>query len=65
MSNAKDIRVLIRTARRQGFEVEPTHGGHWKFRSPTGVLVFAASTPGDCRSFQNTLQQLKRAGYVR
>ncbi|HMR34491.1 MAG TPA: type II toxin-antitoxin system HicA family toxin [Geminicoccaceae bacterium] len=51
---------LIRTARRLGWRVEPTHGGHLRLKHPSGALVFAGSMPSDRRSLANALATMRR-----
>lgn len=59
-----DLDKLITQARRAGWRVEKTRGGHWKFWSPDGKhAVVSSSTPSDRRSMSNLRAQLKRAGY--
>lgn len=60
----KDIARLIELARRQGWNVERTNGGHWRF-IPTekgASIVIASSTPSDSREIQNTMSRLRRSG---
>jgi len=58
----RDMEELVRLARAQGWDVEKTGSGHWKFKAPTGQIVFAASTPSDWRAIKNAKSWLKRAG---
>ena len=63
-SASKDFRKVIREAERQGWRVEQTKGGHWRFYAPDGVnIVHAAGTPSDRRSFDNTIAQLRKYGF--
>lgn len=62
MSRKKDTVELVRLAERQGWTVEYTGGGHWRFKSPNGPVVFTPSTPGGSRSWQNSIAKLRRAG---
>jgi hypothetical protein len=60
-----DIKDLIREALAQGFRVEQTAKGHWRFLPPDktrGQVIFSG-TPSDWRSFRNSLSQLIRAGF--
>ncbi len=60
-----EMRPLVVAAIEQGWSVTVSGGGHLRFRSPTGALVFAPSTPrGGKRSVENTTAQLRRAGLV-
>lgn len=58
----KELRPLVRAAIAAGWTVTKTGGGHLRFRSPTGALVFAPSTPSDHRSVKNTAAELRRHG---
>lgn len=58
----KQIRELIRVARRQGWEVTTTNGSHLRWRGPDGGLVFTPSTPSDWRSIKNMTAQLRKEG---
>ncbi len=53
-------RELILEARRLSYVVEPAANGHLRFRHAGGAVVVAASTPGDWRSWANTLATLRR-----
>jgi len=58
----RDFRPLIDAAVAQGWQVSTTGGGHLKFQSPAGRVVFAASTPSDWRASRNLRAELRRAG---
>lgn len=45
MSHAADLKPIVKHAERAGWTVEITGGGHLRWRSPTGALVFSSSTP--------------------
>lgn len=61
----KELRPLVVAAIEQGWEVTVTGGNHLRFKSPTGALVFAPSTPhGGKRSIQNTTAELRRKGLI-
>src|SRR5271166_2296559 len=57
-----DFRPLVAAALAQGWSVTPTKGGHIKFQSPQGNVVFAGGTPSDWRASRNLRAQLRRAG---
>ncbi len=59
-----DLTALAAVARRQGWAVERTRGGHLRFRpsDPTMPLVITSSTPGDWRAVRNVRAMLRRAG---
>lgn len=59
-----DLRVIERTARKQGWIVELTRSGHIKFVPPdpgTPALV-TAGTPSDRRGLRNLRADLRRRG---
>ena len=60
-----DLRRLKRELARQGWSVEPTGGGHWKFTppDPTKRVVFASASPSDFRSMSNVIRDLERSGF--
>lgn len=60
----KDLTVLVRKAKSQGWTITYTGGGHLKWVSPTGEIVFSSSTPSDTRTLKNTKQQLKMRGFI-
>jgi predicted RNA binding protein YcfA (HicA-like mRNA interferase family) len=62
---ASDIKQLIKTAEKQGWEVRKTNGGHLKWISPYGGFVFSALTPSDNRAIQNIVHQLQTRGFKR
>lgn len=64
MSFRKDVRAIIRSARRAGWSVGFTNGGHLRFHAPSGVTIYAASTPSDPRSIANLRAHLKRCGLL-
>ncbi|TXH11168.1 MAG: hypothetical protein E6R04_03140 [Spirochaetes bacterium] len=60
-----DLKVIIDTARRQGWAVRKSRRrNHWKFVSPDTSVppVHTASTPGDRRAVRNILAILRRHG---
>jgi predicted RNA binding protein YcfA (HicA-like mRNA interferase family) len=61
----KDVNTkqLVKIARRQGWTVEPTRGGHLKLIPPNGgQFVVLASTPSDHRVWKNDRARLRRQG---
>ena len=60
-ANDKDIRRLIKIARKQGWAVTLTGKGHIKWCSPNGATLFSPST-GSYRSWMNLRQMLFKAG---
>ncbi len=64
MSARKDIEAVIDAARRQGWRVEKTRGGHWRLYSPDGRgIVHASGTPGSARAVQKTVSKLRQYGF--
>jgi len=59
-----DLTTLVHLARRQGWCVERTGGGHMRFRSPdpTAPFIITSSTPSDQRAVRNMRAMLRRAG---
>lgn len=63
-SSNKDVRALLKLARRQGWRVL-TNGNHFKWYSPDGkTLIVTANTPSDRRALMNMTRDLRRAGLV-
>lgn len=60
----KELQVLIKQARNQGWVVEQTKGTHYRWTSPSGVFFFSASTPSDTRALKNIQRDLKVNGFV-
>lgn len=60
----KELGVLIKQAMKQGWNVNPTNKGHYKWVSPSGGFFFTASTPSDRRAFKNIKRDLRRYGFV-
>ena len=57
------LRAAARLARRLGWSVTYTGGGHLRWKPPSGPPVFTPSTPGaGNRSISNCLADLRRAG---
>jgi len=63
-SSNKDFRALIDEATKQGWEVTKTNGGHLRWLSPTGKVVFSSFSPSDRRAIKNTMSQLRLNGYI-
>jgi hypothetical protein len=58
------MKKLVREAERQGWRVEPTKSGHWRFYAPDGEhIVHASGTPSDHRSLDNLVAQMRRYGF--
>jgi predicted RNA binding protein YcfA (HicA-like mRNA interferase family) len=64
MSLKKELREILREARRQGWRVERTRGGHYMLYAPDGKnIVVAASTPGKQSSIRETLAEMRSYGF--
>lgn len=61
-----NFRDIMKDAKSQGWTVEHTRKGHWKFTPPVkGVpIVYASGTPSDCRGVNQVLADLKKSGFV-
>lgn len=51
-------------AAQQGWTITLTAGGHVRWASPTGAVVFSPTTPSDRRARRNTIARLRRSGLV-
>lgn len=60
-----DLRDLEKAAKRQGWRVDRTKQGHWRFWPPGPTIPPAifSGTPGDRRAILNFLADLKRKGF--
>lgn len=63
-TRSKELQKLIKSARKQGWMVEKTRGGHIRFVPPDKdkPIVVSGSTPSDRRSVLNLRAQLRRTG---
>lgn len=64
MAINKDMQLLMKEAKDQGWFVELTRGGHYKWQSPSGNLVFSSQTPSDYRAVQNLKRDLRMYGFI-
>jgi hypothetical protein len=60
----KELSLLVRQAREQGWQVELTNGGHFKWQSPLGRFFFSAQTPSDIRALKNIKRDLRNNGFI-
>lgn len=60
----KELRKIIKALREQGFEVEMNKKSHYEVRKAGRKVAVFASTPGDWRSYKNSLAAARRAGFV-
>lgn len=64
MSYDSDIERVIKEARDQGWRYNLTTQGHHQFLAPDGAgIVHTSGTPGDQRSWNNFMADMKRHGY--
>jgi len=61
-----DLRDIVKAAEEQGFGVERTFKGHWKFVAPdrSKGVAFFSGTPSDQRAIHNLIGKLRRAGLI-
>jgi hypothetical protein len=62
MGNKKEFKQVIKIAESKGWVVCLTKGGHLKWTSASGQVVFSASTPSDGRAVKNLISELRRHG---
>lgn len=58
----RDLRALIRMARRQGWTVEQTNGNHYRFVAPSGESYVTSYSPSDWRAVHNLASALRSMG---
>lgn len=61
---SSDVKDLKRVAEQQGWRVEPSKGGHWKFFPPdkTKQMVVLAGTSCSRVGLRNAISLLKKNG---
>lgn len=59
----KEIRPIAKKAKKQGWRIYRTRGGHNMWVSPHGEKLFNCATPSDGRGVKNFVAQLRRAGF--
>lgn len=64
IGTSKELKVIIKQAEQQGWEITVSRSCHLKWRSPEGALVVSGLTPSDWRATNNIISRLKRAGFV-
>lgn len=59
-----DLRDIIEAAEDQGFHVDRTSKGHWRFvpPDPDQPIVHHSGTPSDWRAVRNLVARLRRVG---
>lgn len=64
MSNNGDLDIVRKKAESQGFRYDKTTNGHHRFYAPNKEdIVVTSGTPGDQRSWNNFMSDMRRAGY--
>ena len=58
----ESYRKLARAARRAGWTVTRTPGGHLAWKPPSGRVIYSPATPSDRYGIRNHVAQLRRAG---
>jgi hypothetical protein len=58
----KHLKTILRTARRQGYEVSQTK--HWKIRSPSGDVVCCSASPSCPHALRKIIKDLRGIGVV-
>lgn len=58
----ESYRKLARAARRSGWQITRTGGGHLAWRAPSGTTIYTPATPSGPRSVRNNRAELRRAG---
>jgi predicted RNA binding protein YcfA (HicA-like mRNA interferase family) len=59
----KELKLIIRKAEAQGWEVTQNNASHLRWKAPDGGVVFTALTPSDWRAVKNILRDLKKYGF--
>jgi predicted RNA binding protein YcfA (HicA-like mRNA interferase family) len=61
--SAKDVKHLIKTAKKQGWTISETRGNHLRWDAPGGgAPYFSSKTPSDVRAVRNMSRDLARRG---
>lgn len=58
----ESYRKLARAARRSGWQITRTGGGHLAWKPPSGRVIYTPATPSCSRSVRNNRAELRRAG---
>lgn len=58
----RDLRDLGKRAMAAGWEITRTRNLHFRWKAPSGALVFTSGTPSDHRTLRNVQSLLRRAG---
>jgi hypothetical protein len=64
VSLKKELRQILKEARRQGWRVELTRSGHYKLYPPGGERpLFTGSTPSSPSAIRNLLSAMRSCGF--
>jgi predicted RNA binding protein YcfA (HicA-like mRNA interferase family) len=60
----RDIQAILDAAKKAGWSVTKTNGGHWQLRSPDKrvPLIVAPNSPSDWRGLKNLKSLLRKNG---
>lgn len=64
MHGTKEFREVVDELKRQGWKVEKTERNHHQAKPPNGGQLVHFGDSDGARSFQNTIGQLRRAGFA-
>lgn len=56
----RDLKELIQTKERHGWQIKRTNGGHFKWTAPNGKFFYSAQTPRDFRALRKIESDIKR-----
>jgi hypothetical protein len=63
VSKASEVRKIVKAASSQGFDVQATTRGHYRFFTADGTFICDLSgTPSSDREVTNKLHKLRKAG---
>jgi predicted RNA binding protein YcfA (HicA-like mRNA interferase family) len=58
----RELKTEAKAARKAGWELTRTGGGHIKWKPPAGEFIITPSTPSGSRSIYNIRASLRKAG---
>lgn len=58
--NVKELEQLIKVQRQDGWTIQLTNGGHYRWTAPSGNFFFSSQTPSDRRALQRIKQDIRR-----
>ncbi len=59
----KELKKIVKALEEQGFEVTPTSDGHQLVRKDGRRITTFSGSPSDHRSWKNSLNHARRAGF--